>query len=73
MTSDAYQHLSDIDLSHIIVYLRSLNSVQETSNVFSPSFRYRLGIIKGDHQPVVNAIHSQVPPSEAPKNNAEIW
>ena len=28
MTSDAYQHLSDIDLSHIIVYLRSLNSLK---------------------------------------------
>ncbi|MFT4810979.1 MAG: hypothetical protein ACI9LX_004348 [Paraglaciecola sp.] len=73
MTSDAYQHLSDIDLSHIIAYLRSLNSVQDTSNVFSPNFRYQLGIIKGGHQPVVNAIYSQDPPSEAPKNNAEIW
>jgi mono/diheme cytochrome c family protein len=71
MTSDAYQHMSDIDLGHIIVYLRSLNPVSKTSTVFSPNFRYRLGIIKGGHQPVVNAIHSQVPPVVAPKNNAE--
>lgn len=71
MTSDAYQHLSDIDLSHIVVYLRSLNPITETSIGFSPNFRYRLGIIKGGHQPVVNAIHSQTPPAEAPKNDAE--
>jgi cytochrome c553 len=71
MTSDAFQHLSDIDLSHIIVYLRSINPGHDTSTIFSPSLRYRLGIIKGEHQPVVKAILTQTPPQMTPNNNAQ--
>jgi hypothetical protein len=40
MTSNTYQYLSDIDLSHIIIYMRSLEGVTETAEFWSPSFQY---------------------------------
>jgi cytochrome c553 len=71
MTSESYQHLSDIDLSHIIVYLRSLDQLLDNPSSVSPSFQYRIGIIRGEHQPIVNAIHTQAPPKVTPSNDAE--
>lgn len=72
MTSDAYQYVSDTDLSHIILYLRSLDTVTEDSVFLSPSVQYRLGIIRGKHQPVVDAIHTQTPPKLTPGNNEPV-
>jgi cytochrome c553 len=71
MTSDTYQYLSDIDLSHIIVYLRSIDQVPEDPFSLSPSFQYRIGVILERHQPVVDSILNQAPPKFTPGNNAE--
>jgi mono/diheme cytochrome c family protein len=71
MTSDTYQYLSDIDLSHIIFYLRSLDQVPDNPSSFSASFQYRIGIIRGDHQPIVDSIHTKTPPISTPGNDAK--
>jgi len=52
MTSYTYQYLSDIDLSHIIVYLRSIDQVPDNPFSWSPSFQYRIGVILQEHRPI---------------------
>jgi mono/diheme cytochrome c family protein len=71
MTSNTYQYLSDIDLSHIIIYMRSLEGVTENVDYWSPSFQYRIGVILGEHKPIVDSILTQVPPKLTPRNHAE--
>ncbi|AOW75412.1 hypothetical protein A3Q34_00030 [Colwellia sp. PAMC 20917] len=71
MTSNTYQYLSDVDLSHIIVYLRSIEHASKNPVSLSPSFQYRIGIILEEHQPIVDSILTQAPPKLTPSNNAE--
>jgi cytochrome c553 len=71
MTSNTYQYLSDIDLSHIIIYMRSLEGDPEYIDYLSPSFQYRIGIILREHKPIADSILTQVPPKLTPRNHAE--
>ncbi|MFT4941491.1 MAG: cytochrome c553 [Paraglaciecola sp.] len=71
MTSNTYQHLSDIDLSHIISYLRSLDQIADNPDSFAPSFQYRIDIIRGARQPIVDSIHTKIPPILTPNDDAE--
>lgn len=71
MTSNTYQYLSDLDLSHIITYMRSLEDESENIDYLSPSFHYRIGIILGEHKPIVDSILTHIPPKLTPRNHTE--
>jgi cytochrome c553 len=70
MSSDAFQYLSDDDLSHIIGFFRSLPTAASSADTHNPSLTYRWQMLKGGHQPVASKIKDLIPHQQNPQNDS---
>jgi cytochrome c553 len=70
MSSDAFQYLSDSDLSDIIGFLRSLPTAENPADRHNPSFSYRWQMLNGAHEPVASNIKQLIPVAQNPINDS---